>query len=133
MPKLLPRQYGKILYRATEGLDKAEREAVVKSFVTFVAHRHQLRQMDKIVSAFIIYAREQAGEGDVTVVSARPLTERLARQIATRFGAGASATSVVQENLIGGVVVRTRTRILDGSLRTTLTAMKKIMLNSQVV
>lgn len=124
MPKLLPRHYGKILYYCTRDLSGAELTAAVKNFISFVARRHNIKQIKVITNVFIDYARQQEGIMDITVVSARPLSARLLDEITGQFGKGALAACEIDKELLGGVLVKTRAKILDGSVKAQLAAMK---------
>ena len=65
------------------------------------------------------------------VVSAVPLTEeeihRLTATLSARMGRTVTLTCTVDESLLGGMVVRVDGKVLDGSLRSRLHAVKDVM------
>ena len=65
------------------------------------------------------------------IVSAVPLTEeeqeKLAAVLSARFGRTVTLTCTVDESLMGGLVVRVDGKVLDGSLRSRLHAVKEVM------
>ena len=65
------------------------------------------------------------------VTSAVPLTEsekqQLAEKLSARFGRTVTLECAVDESLLGGMVVRVDGKVLDGSLRGRLHAVKEVM------
>jgi len=118
MPKLLPRHYAKILYEVTKNLKGAELDQAVQNFLQMVKDKHAFKKMPLILKEFAEYADEKSGVVRLEITSARELEVDLVNKVAAAFSPKAKATTAVNPELIGGVVIRTRQAILDASLRT---------------
>ncbi|KKW42486.1 MAG: ATP synthase subunit delta [Candidatus Magasanikbacteria bacterium GW2011_GWA2_56_11] len=117
-----------MLYQLTRDLPEKELDQAVAEFVKFMARHRAFRRLDRIIAAYEVYAREQDGAEDITLVSARPLPEALAAKVVSHFGRGGKIETIVDETLIGGLIVKTRRRVLDASVKTQLRGLKNDML-----
>ena len=117
MPKLLPRHYAKILYEVTHGLPANEYDQALQNFLAMLKSQHALKKLPQIMKEFTEYADEKEGIHHLEVTSAHELTPTVLQKIVTAFSPKAKATTAVDPELIGGVVIRTRQAILDASLR----------------
>lgn len=118
MPKLLSRHYAKILYAITHELKPAELDQAIHNFATLLRQQRAIKKLPLIIAEFSEYADEKAGAHRLEVASARPMSQELLQKIASAFSPKAKATAVIDPDLIGGVVIRTRQAILDASLKT---------------
>ena len=118
-------QYARALYEITTDLKGKDLSAVVHGFVSMLARDHKLKQAHRILSVFMEYAKERAGEMPLTVTSARDLSDRELVKIGNIFSKHAEVTPLVDKNMIGGVIVRTKDKIFDASIRTQLARLKK--------
>lgn len=77
--------------------------------------------LPEIAAQFEELKKEAESRVDVEVISAFPLQEseqaQLAEALAKRFGKAVNLSSRVDEDLIGGVLVRVGDKVIDGSLR----------------
>lgn len=117
-------QYARALYDITLDVKSKDLPEVIKGFVAMLARDHKLKQAHSILETFIVYAKERAGELPITVTSARDLSDKELVKIGNLFSKHAEVTPVVDKNMIGGVIVRTKDKIFDGSVRTQLTRLK---------
>ena len=117
MPKLLPRHYAKILYAITHEAKAGQLDQAVNNFVALLRRQRAVKKLPLIINEFTEYADEKAGAHRLLVTSARPLAAELVQKIAAAFSPNAKASTAVNADLIGGVVIRTRQAILDASLR----------------
>jgi len=112
-------------------LEKAKVDKTVANFVNVVARNGRLFALPAIISAFRERAAEARGEVTADVTSAAPLT---ADQVATltdtlkaKIGKSVTLNQHVDPSLIGGLVVKVGSQMIDSSLKTKLTAMKIAM------
>jgi F-type H+-transporting ATPase subunit delta len=84
--------------------------------------RDIMRQIDKLW-------KERHGVSNVEVASAQPLTDRMRDKLRNTVD-GASINEIVDKNLIGGARLRIDDRVLDGSVKGRLDALKKTLSNA---
>jgi F-type H+-transporting ATPase subunit delta len=96
-----------------------------------MAAKRRLFVLPQLVAA--LRARISAEKGEVTaeVVSAKPLTktqaEKLAQTLSAKAGKNVKITATVDESLIGGLVVRVGSKMIDTSIRSKLAALQNSM------
>ncbi len=117
-------QYAQALYELTLDLKGKDLSEAVRAFVALLARDHKLKQAHRIMDAFLTYAKEQSGEMPLTVTSARDLSDKDLMKIGNIFSKHAEVTPVVDQNILGGIIVRTKDKIFDGSVRTQLVRLK---------
>ncbi len=115
-----PQTYARVLYEITLGERGAVLEKAIKHFVVLLARERKLRQADRIIDAFVHYAKAQEGIVEITVESAYELADATLNRIKKVFGENVEAETKRNASLLGGVVVRSRDTIFDASLRTQL-------------
>ena len=112
-------------------LGKSKVHPTVARFVKVVARNGRLFALTTIISSFRALAAEGRGEIAAEVTSATPLTKSqlsdLAKTLKGRIGKTVTLTEHVDSSLIGGLVVKVGSRMIDSSLKTKLTAMKIAM------
>ena len=112
-------------------LQKAGAEPVVANFVKTVARHGRLFALKQMISAFKELSAEARGEMTAEVTSAAPLSKAqlsaLAGTLKSEIGKTVTLDTHVDPDLIGGLVVKVGSRMIDSSLRTKLTAMKIAM------
>lgn len=112
-------------------LGKASVHPTVASFVRVVARNGRLFALNDIIKAFRIRAAEARGEISAEVTSAAPLSaqqlETLVETLKGKLGKSVTLNPQVDPSLIGGLVVKVGSRMIDSSLKTKLTAMKIAM------
>ena len=115
-------------------LESVNISALVCRFVGLVAQNRRLFGLRDMIVAFRALLADHRGETTARVTSARPLTdeqvERIKSQLAGLVDQKISLTTDVDEGLLGGLVIRIGSRMVDSSLRTKLqkmqTAMKEV-------
>jgi F-type H+-transporting ATPase subunit delta len=112
------------LYEATRNLSGKDLEGVLSSFVNLLNEKHKLKSADKIIAEFIKYAKKQEGIMDITISSARELDNKVIEEIKKIFGKQTESVENIDENLLGGVVIKTDDVIFDGSIKTQLVKLK---------
>jgi F-type H+-transporting ATPase subunit delta len=112
-------------------LAKAKTNATVGNFVKVVARNGRLFALPAIIKAFRALAAKERGEVSADVTSATPLSssqlKTLADTLKTKIGKTVTLTEHVDPSLIGGLVVKVGSQMIDSSLKTKLSAMKLAM------
>ncbi|MEL6363394.1 MAG: F0F1 ATP synthase subunit delta [Pseudomonadota bacterium] len=105
--------------------------ALVKNFLGVLCANRRLFAIEGVIRAFAELAADHRGEVRAEAVTAQALDEeRLARlktEIEAAVGRAVRLETRVDENLLGGVIVKIGSRMIDNSLRTKLNAMKTAM------
>ena len=108
------------------GIDKTTRD-----FLGVLAHNRRLRDLPAIIRAFRTLASRHRGEATAEVASAHPLTDdqvaELKQQLRTRVGREVSIDLTVDPSLLGGLVVRLGSQMIDSSIRTRLNSLAHAM------
>ncbi len=125
MPKLLPKQYGKILYESTKTLKGVELEKAINNFLLFLQREQMVSKAPYIMKEFEKYAKKQEGIEMIEIVSARKLTEAQIQEISKHFGDKVEAVTIVDSTLLGGIMIKTENEILDGSIKGQLEKLKQ--------
>ncbi len=105
-------------------LDKAGVGGLAKNFIGLVARNRRLFAVPGMVRAFLSLAAKARGEVTAEVTSAHPLTESQAEalkaQLKQTVGKDVTLAAKVDPALIGGLVVKLGSRMIDSSLKTKL-------------
>ena len=113
-------------------LEKAGADALTVKFAGTVASNGRLHAMDRIISAFLEEHARRRGEISAEVISAVALDKSRAASLKKVVGSLAgndklSLSMRVDPSLIGGLVVRIGSRMIDTSIRTKLNRLKTAM------
>ncbi len=111
--------------RAMEALLEAARASdLVRRFVGLVAQNRRLFVLPEMINAYLSQLAERRGEVTAEVVSARPLSDAqrsaVAEALRKAVGGKVAVDAQVDPSLIGGLVVKVGSRLIDSSLRTKL-------------
>lgn len=105
-------------------LERLQASALTRRFVGLVAHNRRLFALPSIISAFIQRLADQRGETTADVTSAKPLSAgqlaAIAAALKAAIGRDAVLSARVDPGLLGGLVVKVGSRMVDSSLRTKL-------------
>ncbi|MCC7253447.1 F0F1 ATP synthase subunit delta [Hyphomicrobium sp.] len=105
-------------------LDKAGVSGLAKNFFGLVARNRRLFAAPDMARAFLALAAKARGEVTAEVVSAHPLTDAQAQalkdQLKATVGKDVKLAAKVDPSLIGGLIVKLGSRMVDSSLRTKL-------------
>lgn len=112
-------------------LAKAGLVPMVANFIRVVARNGRLYALDVIVRSFRELAAKARGEVTADVTSAAPLSagqvKTLAETLKRKIGKTVTLNQHVDASLIGGLIVKVGSQMIDSSLKTKLTAMKIAM------
>jgi len=104
---------------------------LVKNFLGLLAKNRRLFAVDAIIDAFLDRLAAKRGEVTAFVASAAPLNETqvgaIATALKTAIGSTITLNTTVDPSLLGGLVVKVGSRMVDGSLKTKLQHLKLAM------
>ena len=127
-PSVEPAKKRRLIGSLTERLGLAQ---PVRNFLYVVIDHRRLGLLDEMIRAYRGLLDEQAGIARVEVSSARPLDEAVRDAVLDRFGRLTGkrvvATFDVDEDLLGGAVVRHKSTVYDGSLRARLKSLDRAL------
>ncbi len=112
-------------------LDRAGAHDLTRRFVGLLAERRRLFILAAVIEAFAGLLAEHRGEVRAEVTSARALSaaqlDRIEALLRKVIGGRVVVDAGVDEELIGGLVVRVGSRMVDASLRTKLQRLQLAM------
>lgn len=105
--------------------------ATVANFIRVVARNGRLFALPTVIASFRLLAAKARGEVAAEVTSASPLSREqiasLAETLKQKIGKTVTLQEHVDPSLIGGLIVKVGSQMIDSSLKTKLTAMKIAM------
>ena len=111
--------------------DQLGLDATTRNFLGVLATNRRLAQLPAIVRAFRTLASRHRGEMTAEVTSAHPLdaaqVDALKQQLRQRVGREVAVDLSVDPALLGGLVVRVGSQMIDSSIRTRLNALAHAM------
>jgi len=111
---------------ASLGLDK-----LTSDFLGVLAANRRLSALPQIIRDFNALAARHRGESTATVTSAHPLDDdqraELKAKLRARLGRDVALDLRVDKDILGGLIVRTGSQMIDSSLRTKLAALSTAM------
>ncbi len=112
-------------------LEKAGIGELTRKFVLVVAHNRRLFALADMIEAYLAELARKRGEVTAKVTSARPLndeqTKALTEALRRAVGSKVTVESAVDADLLGGLVVRVGSRMVDASLKTKLMKLQQAM------
>ena len=106
-------------------------DATTKNFLGVLAENRRLGQLPAIIRAFRQLAARHRGEVAAEVISempyARPDLNELKQQLRRRVGREVSVDLSVDPQILGGLVVRIGSQMIDSSIRTRLNSLAQAM------
>jgi F-type H+-transporting ATPase subunit delta len=108
-----------------------ELDPITANFLGVLAKNRRLAQLGNVIRAFNLLAARHRGEINAEVTSAHTLddeqVEALKKNLRTRYGADIAVDLNVDPAILGGLVVKIGSRMIDGSIRTKLNALAQAM------
>ena len=105
-------------------LERAGMSAMVRHFVGVVARNRRLFALGGMIGQFQALLARHRGEISAEVTSAKPLSERqvarLNGALSRAMGSDVTLAAHLDDGLIGGLVVKVGSRLVDSSIRTKL-------------
>jgi F-type H+-transporting ATPase subunit delta len=132
--KISVQQYAKSLYDSV--LEKSEKEikAVLHNFVALLGKNRELNKAEEITRVFNELWNKEHGEINATLVSARELGPTARETVTSYLKEKTSAKKInlkeeINKKLLGGFVLKYDSKVLDGSLKTSLENLKNNISN----
>ena len=109
-------------------MERAEVSSLVARFMGVVAQHRRLFALRPMIRRFVVLIAEHRGEVAAEVTSARPLsaaqTAAVSRALAKVVGREVKVAATVDEGLIGGLMVKVGSRMVDSSIRSKLARLR---------
>jgi len=117
-------------------LKKTKADKITKNFVSVVAQNARLFVLPEIITAFQTELSKRNGEVTAEVTSARELTKTqttaLEKQLKAVVGSDVKINTTVDESILGGLIVKVGSRMIDSSLKTKLSNLQLALTKSDV-
>ncbi|PIZ96262.1 MAG: ATP synthase F1 subunit delta [Candidatus Magasanikbacteria bacterium CG_4_10_14_0_2_um_filter_33_14] len=123
--KISNKQFAEALYELTVGLSTSDLDIVLKNFVDLLAKKHKIKQTKNIIAEFETILKKKQGIVELEITSARELDKGIVEKIKQAFSKKAESVEKIDKNLIGGIKVKIEDKILDASVKTQLSNLKK--------
>jgi len=127
-PALSRGQQGDLMARVAKELELSK---LVANFLGVLAANRRLAELRAIIDTFSALVADHKGEVRAEVRTAKPLsdtqTDALKAKLAKLAGREVTIDASVDESLIGGLVVRIGSRMIDGSVATKLATLERAM------
>ena len=111
--------------------ERAQLSSLVRNFLAVVAANRRLFAVPAMVEAFFVRLAARRGEVTAQVTAARPLSEAqrevLNDQLRRSIGGRVSVDVRVDPGLIGGIVVKLGSRMVDASIESKLRRLQLVM------
>jgi F-type H+-transporting ATPase subunit delta len=112
-------------------LEKAEASELTRNFIGVVASNRRLFALTDIINDYLMILAGRRGEMTAEVSSAKALSEsqqaKIISALESSVGGKVSLNSTVDPDLLGGLVVKIGSRMVDSSLQTKLQHLKLAM------
>jgi F-type H+-transporting ATPase subunit delta len=106
-------------------------DPITANFLGVLAKNGRKNELRSVIRAFRRLAAEHRGETTAEVVTARPLNDdqlaQLKQQLRTRAGREVNIDATVDPEILGGIVVRLGSQMIDASIRTKLNRLAQAM------
>jgi len=106
-------------------------DPLTRNFLGVLAKNRRLSQLGNVIRAFDMLAARHRGEVTAEVVSAHPLSDdqiaALKANLRARTGRDIAVDLSVDASILGGLVVKVGSRMIDGSIRTKLNTLAHAM------
>ena len=106
-------------------------DPVTANFLGVLARNGRKNQLQNVIRAFRRLASEHRGETTAEVVTARPLKDdqiaALKAQLRSRAGRDVAIETRVDPEILGGIVVKMGSQMIDASIRTKLNRLAEAM------
>ena len=106
-------------------------DPITANFLGVLAQNRRLSQLPQVIRAFNLLAASHRGETTAEVTSAHPLSDdqvaALKQNLRTRIGRDVAVDLNVDPAILGGLVVKIGSQMIDGSIRTKLNSLANAM------
>ena len=106
-------------------------DPTTRNFLGVLAKNRRLSQIQNVIRAFDMLAAQHRGEVTAEIVSAHPLSDdqvdALKASLRAQTGRDIAVDLNVDPSILGGLVVKVGSRMIDGSIRTKLNTLAHAM------
>jgi len=106
-------------------------DSLTAKFLGVLAENRRLAELGAMIGAYDSIVAAHRGEATATVTSAHPLSaaqlKELAANLKTRVGRDVQVATHVDPAILGGLVVKLGSQLIDGSIRTRLNSFAQAM------
>ena len=106
-------------------------DPITSRFLGVLAQNHRLAQLGNVIRSFNMLAADQRGETTAEVTSAHPLTDdqlgALKNNLKARLNRDVVVDLSVDPSILGGLIVKVGSQMIDGSIRTKLNTLAHAM------
>jgi len=106
-------------------------DGLTTNFLGVLAQNRRLSQLDKVIASFNALAADHRGEATAEVTSAHALdagqVDALKQQLRTKVGRDVAVDLKVDPNILGGLIVKIGSQMIDSSIRTRLNTLAVAM------
>ncbi|WP_425410583.1 F0F1 ATP synthase subunit delta [Hyphococcus sp.] len=111
--------------------EKAALSTLVSNFLKLIAKNRRLFALEDMLRAFMKLAADERGEVSAQAATAAPMSDdqikALRLEIEALVGKAVNLETRVDPDLLGGLVVKIGSKMVDASLRTKLNRLKTVM------
>ena len=112
-------------------LEKMSAQALTTKFILLLAQKRRLFILTHVITAFESLLAKSRGETEAEVIAARALSDSEIAELRTvlksKLGKEPRLHSKIDPTLLGGLIVKVGSRMIDSSLRTKLGGMRAAM------
>ena len=106
-------------------------DSLTANFLGVLATNRRLGQATKVIASFRALAANHRGEASATVTTAHPLDDKqvtaLKAKLKARVGRDVTVTTKVDPAILGGLIVKIGSQLIDNSIRTKLNTLAHAM------
>ena len=106
-------------------------DSLTANFLGVLATNRRLGQAGKVIASFRALAANHRGEASATVTTAHPLDDKqvtaLKAKLKARVGRDVAVTTKVDPAILGGLIVKIGSQLIDNSIRTKLNTLAQAM------
>jgi len=111
--------------------EKAGFGVLTTNFLKLVASNRRLFALQDMIAAYMVKAAAARGEVSASAISAAPMSDEqskaLRMEIESMVGKAVNLETRVDPDLLGGLIVKIGSKMIDSSLRTKLNKLKTVM------
>lgn len=132
--KISPRQYAKLIQETTQGLEESQVNEVLSKIIKLIKKNKDKKIVKKIIQQLKKIYLKETGELPVEITSVRKLKENQINMIKEKIAQKNNLSpekiiisNVIKNEIKGGLIVRIKDRIIDGSLKGKMAKLKKAL------
>lgn len=130
--RISPKQYAESLYQVVAKKKENDIKVVIENFVKVLQNNNDFNKSDKITEQFCKIWNKEEGIIEAEIMSAKELDKEIIELLNSYIAKLSGAKKVlvnqkVDKNILGGLIIKYKDKVLDGSLKSGLLELKKDM------